>query len=80
MLSVEPFTHAVAPPAAGGLAALLALCHVFSPNLAEAASLVGPGSPAQVGPLLQRLPYPCPIACDTNLSFSTCLDIFPCLP
>lgn len=48
MLSVEPFTHADTMPPAATLRRLLELCAIFSPNLAEAESLVGPGSPAQV--------------------------------
>ena len=37
---MEPFTHAAARPRPRDLRALLELCHVFSPNLLEAESLV----------------------------------------
>jgi cytidine kinase len=44
-VSVEPFRPAERPLPAADLRALLGACHVFSPNLVEAASLVGPGAP-----------------------------------
>lgn len=45
---MEPFTHALSRPSAEELRALLQLCTIFSPNLAQAESLVGPGSPPEV--------------------------------
>ncbi|KAF6266108.1 Ribokinase-like protein [Scenedesmus sp. NREL 46B-D3] len=52
LLSVETYTACDGPPRAEQLAALLQAVDVFSPNEAEAASIVGPGSPQQ---LVQRL-------------------------
>lgn len=45
---MEPFIHAHRQPAAAELRAMLELCHIFSPNLVEAESLVGPGAPIEV--------------------------------
>jgi sugar/nucleoside kinase (ribokinase family) len=50
---VETYTACEVPPDPGALSALLGACDIFSPNEAEAASIVGPGTPAQlVGALL----------------------------
>ncbi|KAK9837450.1 hypothetical protein WJX81_003617 [Elliptochloris bilobata] len=42
LLSVEPFTHALAPPASETLEAFAELCDVLSPNDLEARSMLGP--------------------------------------
>jgi sugar/nucleoside kinase (ribokinase family) len=52
LLSVETYTACDAPPPEGETRELLAAVDVFSPNVAEAASVVGPGEPPQ---LLARL-------------------------
>lgn len=52
LLSVETYTACDSPPPDQQLAALLQAVDIFSPNEAEAASIVGPGSPQQ---LVQRL-------------------------
>ncbi len=53
VVSVEPFRAALQPLAPAALRALLAATDIFSPNLADARSLVGPGTPeAVVGRLL----------------------------
>lgn len=44
-VSIEPFRPATAPLADAELAALLAGCDIFSPNVEEARSLVGEGDP-----------------------------------
>ena len=48
MISVEPFTAAVAPVPVDTLRRLCASCDVFSPNELEAASMVGSGEPAEL--------------------------------
>ena len=45
---MEPFTHAHVRPPFEELQTLLRLCTIFSPNMVEAESLVGPGLPHQV--------------------------------
>jgi sugar/nucleoside kinase (ribokinase family) len=52
LLSVETYTACDSPPPAEQLAALLQTVDIFSPNEAEAASIVGHGSPQQ---MVQRL-------------------------
>jgi cytidine kinase len=51
-VSIEPFKPAEEPPSPESLESLLEACHIFSPNLLEAASLVGQGKPLE---LMQRL-------------------------
>ena len=51
-VSVEPFRPAARPLTGAELRSLLTACDLFSPNVAEAESLVGAGSPES---LLQRL-------------------------
>ena len=54
LLSLEPFTCCDTPPPPELLHALMAVCDVFSPNEAEAVSMVGPGPPEQlVGRLIE---------------------------
>ena len=48
VISVEPFTAAVAPVPVDTLRRLCASCDVFSPNELEAASMVGSGEPAEL--------------------------------
>ena len=48
LVSVEPFRPAQQRPAPKALRALLAATDIFSPNLAGARSLVGPGTPEEV--------------------------------
>jgi cytidine kinase len=51
-VSIEPFKPAEELPSEADLEGLFEACDVFSPNLLEAASLVGPGEPVE---LLQSL-------------------------
>lgn len=44
-VSVEPFREASRPLTASELRALLTACEIFSPNLVEAETLIGPGEP-----------------------------------
>ncbi|PNW86482.1 hypothetical protein CHLRE_02g088300v5 [Chlamydomonas reinhardtii] len=56
VLSVEPYTAAETPASPSEAAELLAHCDVFSPNEAEAESIVGPaGSPAELARRLLAL-------------------------
>lgn len=52
LLSVETYTCCESPPTEQQLHELLSVVDIFSPNLAEAASIVGPGTPVQ---LVRRL-------------------------
>jgi cytidine kinase len=52
LVSLEPFKPAEHPPEPHALRKMLELADIFSPNVEEAASLVGPGEPLE---LLQRL-------------------------
>ncbi len=51
---METFIGGPRPPQPQQPTELLGLCHVFSPNAEEAASLVGPGPPAQLAARLLR--------------------------
>ena len=56
LLSVEPFTHALAPPPRRTLAALAELCDVLSPNELEARFMLGAAAAAAPArELAQRL-------------------------
>jgi sugar/nucleoside kinase (ribokinase family) len=48
LVSVEPFRRAAEPPTPEALRALLEASDIFSPNLASAESLVGPGRPEEL--------------------------------
>jgi sugar/nucleoside kinase (ribokinase family) len=54
LLSVESFTHALAPPPPETLAALAALCDVLSPNELEARSMLGAAAAAAPAPDLAK--------------------------
>lgn len=55
LLSVETYTCCDSPPPDESLRELLAVVDIFSPNLAEAESIVGPGTPQQVVERLLQL-------------------------
>lgn len=48
VVSIEPYRHAVRPLSQAELRALVSAGQIFSPNQAEAGSLVGPGEPLEV--------------------------------
>lgn len=47
IVSVEPFRHADRLLRDGEIRALMEVCHIFSPNLYEAQSILGPAAPEQ---------------------------------
>ncbi|GLC36683.1 hypothetical protein PLESTF_001483900 [Pleodorina starrii] len=58
VLSIEPYTSAETPARPDQVTSLLSLCDIFSPNQAEAESIVGPGSPEELARRLLALSPP----------------------
>ena len=59
LLSVETYTCCDSPPQQHELRELLSVVDIFSPNTAEAESIVGPGQPQQLVERLLQLGAQC---------------------